>query len=161
MAEWSKAPVLGTGLIEAWVRIPPLSLWYSFYSSQTNGSTRWKRFRVFPRKPVVVKTKAKFLGKAGTCFPYYREPFPLTMHPSCSAWGAQVHWCSSTLLVVALRLRPRTIPRARLAQSVEHWTFNPRVVGSSPPSGVCLLRVFVRFRVTIGDKVGPFRFEMG
>ena len=24
---------------------------------------------------------------------------------------------------------------ARLAQSVEHWTFNPRVVGSSPPSG--------------------------
>lgn len=25
VAEWSKAPVLGTGLIEAWVRIPPLS----------------------------------------------------------------------------------------------------------------------------------------
>ena len=26
--------------------------------------------------------------------------------------------------------------RARLAQSVERWTFNPTVVGSSPTSGV-------------------------
>ena len=29
--------------------------------------------------------------------------------------------------------------RARLAQSVERWTFNPTVVGSSPTSGVIFL----------------------
>ena len=29
--------------------------------------------------------------------------------------------------------------RARLAQSVERWTFNPTVVGSSPTSGVILI----------------------
>lgn len=31
VAEWSKAPVLGTGLVEAWVRIPPLSLVIIFF----------------------------------------------------------------------------------------------------------------------------------
>ena len=34
---------------------------------------------------------------------------------------------------------------ARLAQSVEHGTLNPRVVGSSPTLGVCFLRKVFSF----------------
>ena len=57
-----------------------------------------------------------------------------------------------TFLKLQIRMRAS---RARLAQSVERWTFNPTVVGSSPTSGASFFSIFI----LITKKFRPIRFE--
>ena len=48
----------------------------------------------------------------------------------------RMFFCKLSLLSKINPNSPKNIPAAWLAQSVEHGTLNPRVVGSSPTSGV-------------------------
>lgn len=70
------------------------------------------------------------IGAAATAAP---PPRPAT--PRSHDVGTSASPCSS--LFVCLAEPP--LLSARLAQSVEHGTLNPRVVGSSPTLGVLLL----------------------
>ncbi|KRZ98171.1 hypothetical protein T08_13459 [Trichinella sp. T8] len=58
-----------------------------------------------------------------------------------------VCWCST---IAIMRTSPLSIGEyineARLAQSVEHGTLNPRVVGSSPTSGYFIACSFINPR---------------
>ena len=83
---------------------------------------------------------------------------------SSLAWGIPPSFSFFSFLLgllhlVAFRFECGSPQVARLAQSVEHGTFNPRVVGSSPTSGGCHVfgkKYFGKKRIKNGgDKMKP------